>query len=780
MDVFDADPKSVYELFLMRGAAGYYIPAYQREYSWDARNHVHRFLEDICTGVNTFVEHDDSITFIGSIISIRDTENKTIKPYVQGHLPSEVMTVIDGQQRVTTMSLLGSVLHNTLSTKLTKLARDHQDIAGWFLNKSGQALNNLKHTFELDVYGTDQKYRFYPKIIRSYADQWAKEEQLAEYTSPISRYHFGYINFIHEYEESRPSKDFPYDINDVPADIKTKHKRVLDNVRFLRKSIKAMVAFQHEDFQLPSVQDRILGNPALEKRFFEEGVPEEIVQKSVDNELISEALALLMLSNFFLNRVAVTAVVAKNESYAFDMFEALNTTGEPLTAFETFKPKVIDSEDIAEYEGSVSRVHIEIIDSVLDRYTKAEDKQKATTRLLIPFRLLYEGEKLSKHLSAQRRFLSKAYDSCETIEEKRSFTQSMCELTEFMDKMWPEQSSSSPEFEDYNLDDKDLILLCLTLLREANHNITIPLIARYYSHAKLNDFNESSLTEFGSAVKAVVAFFILWRSSRSSTDGIDEYYREIMKSGYGYESSDGETVVVCGAFSLTGTPEVPPAATDLKSAFSAILQNKRGDRGKLSIIEKGDWVRRAVVQPLYNINKPMTRFMILLSSHDTVATTLGDGLVEVSVPNVNPMLNLRSWFEQSTIEHIWPRSGGDGWSNDLEELQSEHVLGNLTLLPRSENSSAGARDWSQKKLIYKVLSSETEDVRNRLLVEAQDSGVQISSSTEDILRNANHLPQIKSISLVGADFNKRIVDNRAECLSSLIWDRLVNWLGDWE
>ena len=69
MDVFEADPKSVYELFLMRGTAGYYIPAYQREYSWESKNHVHRFIEDICIGINTYVEHDDSITFIGSIIS---------------------------------------------------------------------------------------------------------------------------------------------------------------------------------------------------------------------------------------------------------------------------------------------------------------------------------------------------------------------------------------------------------------------------------------------------------------------------------------------------------------------------------------------------------------------------------------------------------------------------------------------------------------------------------------------------------------------------------------
>jgi hypothetical protein len=35
-------------------------------------------------------------------------------------------------------------------------------------------------------------------------------------------------------------------------------------------------------------------------------------------------------------------IVAKKEEYAFEMFDSLNTTGDPLTAFETFKPKVVE------------------------------------------------------------------------------------------------------------------------------------------------------------------------------------------------------------------------------------------------------------------------------------------------------------------------------------------------------------------------------------------------------------------------------------------------------
>lgn len=446
MDVFDASPKSVFELFLMRGAAGYYIPAYQREYSWDAADHVSRFIEDICVGINTYVDHEDSITFIGSIISIRDSDNKTVKPYVQGHLPSEVMTIIDGQQRMTTMSLLAIVLHNMLSCRLHKIKEIQPNFSVWFANKSGQTLNQLAHTFELDKFSAEREYRFYPKIIRAYLDQWATTADLAKYVSPIAKFQFGYIQHIHRHDGSMPMTEYVHDIEGVDTDQKPKHKRIVDNIKSMRSEIKKIIMDSHEEIKLPDLNEKIRNNQAAEKKFFGDVLPNEIMSiEGPPGSLLKETLYLLMLSNFFLHRVAVTAVVAKNESYAFDMFEALNTTGEPLTAFETFKPKVIDAEGLLGYENTISRQHVVAIDSRLDRYTKADDKQKATSRLLIPFRLMYEGEKLSKHLSAQRRFLSKAYDKCQSLEKKQEFTSSMSELAIFMDSIWPERMSQKIE-----------------------------------------------------------------------------------------------------------------------------------------------------------------------------------------------------------------------------------------------------------------------------------------------------------------------------------------------
>ena len=94
---------------------------------------------------------------------------------------------------------------------------------------------------------------------------------------------------------------------------------------------------------------------------------------------------LLTFGRFFLRRVAVTMVIGKSEEYAFDMFEALNTTGEPLTAVETFKPRVIRAEGHSLYEESDSRQSMMEVESFLDRFDTAPARQTATAELLIPF-----------------------------------------------------------------------------------------------------------------------------------------------------------------------------------------------------------------------------------------------------------------------------------------------------------------------------------------------------------------------------------------------------------
>ncbi|AXB30835.1 DUF262 domain-containing protein [Vibrio campbellii] len=766
--VFSADPKSVHELFLSKGTAGFYIPAYQRHYSWDDSN-IQRLIEDMCSGISTFLEHDDAITFIGTVISISDTDFKTIKPYVVGELPSEVMSIIDGQQRVTTLSLLATCLYQEMSMLLIKSKQLGVGSLeeNWFRNAFSPILNRLKMIFEVDKWSSDQKYRYYPKLARAYLDQWATTEDKAFYNSPVASYLFGFINFIHSCEDDFPAKKYRHSISEeLSEDQLPKHKRVVDNVAsissYLNKILKG-----DDSFQFPEL-DSFSKNNEQQRRLIGNIIPDSIVSM-LESELggekqkfsVARAIRLLIITNFYLDRVAVTSVVATNETYAFDMFEALNTTGEPLTAFETFKPKVVDFEGVENYEVSISRQYIDLVDNVLDKYKKADDKQKATTRLLIPFRLAFEGETLSKHLSEQRRFINRAFDDLSSDMKKRTFTSELATLACFLDNVWPEKKVDLPAL-DYSSPRKSETLLLINVLREANHHITVPILYRFFSVMEQNRYSNESIDLFEDAVRAIVSFFVLWRGSRNGTQGIDACYREIMKSGV-----EGIIPPLC----IKETADISDiSVTQLKEAFCYYLKMHKS----MPISSKQEWLERAAKAHVFSNSKPLSRLMLLLSNHNTVASDT-PGLVNEAVTGVNELLSLEKWNQFSTLEHIYPQTPGDGWDSSLSKLASEHVIGNLVLLPGDVNSSLGNKGWNKKSIIYKVVSATTQSSREELLIQARSSGLDLSSTTKKLVLSKEHMPQLESIAKV-AVWNSEIVDVRSKNILSIIWDRLQPWL----
>ncbi|MBR4336889.1 MAG: DUF262 domain-containing protein [Bacteroidaceae bacterium] len=98
----------IYEIFSSEGIFYYSIPKYQREYTWNKRE-WEALYDDISENNNEY--------FIGSIICI--PLGDTIKPY---------MEVIDGQQRLTTISLLLAALYRKLYTFKESISEDDEDV----------------------------------------------------------------------------------------------------------------------------------------------------------------------------------------------------------------------------------------------------------------------------------------------------------------------------------------------------------------------------------------------------------------------------------------------------------------------------------------------------------------------------------------------------------------------------------------------------------------------------------------------------------------------------
>ena len=120
---FTTQSETVADFFQQPGLA-FYIPLYQREYSWDAEN-VNQIMEDICRGVNTVLDDDGTIHFMGAVILLRENDiAKNIQPQDHRAPPVAIDNVIDGQRRITTLALLACVLYQRILEFKHKLPKD--------------------------------------------------------------------------------------------------------------------------------------------------------------------------------------------------------------------------------------------------------------------------------------------------------------------------------------------------------------------------------------------------------------------------------------------------------------------------------------------------------------------------------------------------------------------------------------------------------------------------------------------------------------------------------
>ena len=120
-EIFTPVPRTT-EAVLGEPGTGFYVPIYQRGYNWDNK-HIGRLFEDVGHGLQSLVENEDSITFLGTLIVI----DESMPPDVdRGEVPSGVRIVIDGQQRLTTILLMNICLHDEIRRRREKLKVESQ------------------------------------------------------------------------------------------------------------------------------------------------------------------------------------------------------------------------------------------------------------------------------------------------------------------------------------------------------------------------------------------------------------------------------------------------------------------------------------------------------------------------------------------------------------------------------------------------------------------------------------------------------------------------------
>lgn len=766
-NIFGATPNSTWQV-LCEAGVGYYIPPYQREYNWNKGN-IDRLFEDVVHGLQSLVKNTESITFLGTLIVI---DRATLPKADKAQLPGNVRLVIDGQQRLTTILLINVNLHDEIRRRRGKL-KVEEEAFKWLYYKAIEAEKRLQKTFEQDMDWGESDYQWYPRIIRAYEDRWSRIEDEAKYESPIAAFVHGYLKHIRGDNSNTQYKGVG-----GPTD---KTNIVLTNYGVIRGKIRDLLASNENSqglvmlsFKDATKEDKF--QEAILKAEFPENVRSILLDE--ENRDFKQLLALILFANFLMDRVTVAVVSAYNEDYAFDMFESLNTTGEPLTAFETFKPKVIETVGLSEYENSHSQTLMRPIENYLGKFNKADDRHTETSRFLIPFALAETGKKLPKRHSEQRGYLRSQYDKENVPEERRpeerhKFLEHMSHTAIFIEDTWKRGDKA---FESITFSNENVVLMCMDLLGTVNHEIAIGSLVRFYSplvrfdwQAQLSDSDhQAAAMELEEAIKTVTAFFAFWRGSGKTTGDLSAQYRDLMEKGF--DQLGSQAFCRCPD---NGKPLEVLTADKLQEALRYVLK----EHGKIN--SKEDWVTLSFEEPVYKDRKTLTRFLLFAAMHNTTEDDENPGLRQQGREGLLEMFRWKKWDEDLEIEHVTPQEK-PRQSSEEEDLYGKpnliDCLGNLTLLPKAENASLKNKRWEEKKAIYYIFSAPTREEQKARLAEVRSSQIVVPDTTENLILDGKYYPHLSAIYKTpkwGVEF----VQKRSKRLSELIWTNIAPWLG---
>jgi Protein of unknown function (DUF1524) len=375
-----------------------------------------------------------------------------------------------------------------------------------------------------------------------------------------------------------------------------------------------------------------------------------------------------------------------------------------------------------------------------------------------------ESAKRSKNLADQRRFMRETFDGFRTSLEQQQFIRHLADLAAFFDATWVD-GSARPKIGDVILD--DVTALCVRFLVDLDHTITAPLLAQYAAEvaSTSGDARTSAIAEFNAVARGVVAFAVLWRASRTTTDRIDQVFRDLMAKG------SKEPNVPPLARGLRGAAALPKADV-LKSALVAKLKADRASGGA-GISDEGKWIDMTIAQPIYDVNTTLARFLLLAAFHDTIDE---NGKLVVGKSGTQPTLKFDAWIGDTyaTVEHIAPQTRGD-WPEDLYSDDQFDRLGNLTLLPSSANQSLGNRPWHQKRTLYGALAAPSAE-KSKVLLDQLAAGRGEPQGVSESIYCGHYLPHVYVLSNVQDEWNLAVVDKRGREIAELAWNRLAEWV----
>ena len=410
-DIFIAEADNFENTMISHGGnVSFRIPEYQRTYDWD-RDNIKRLLEDCLNGFYYLSNsNNESYTFLGTLILVSERS----EPSFDG----TSLSVVDGQQRLTTLILLCCALVEELFIRETDTHHLQESTISWIKREVEFIHERLFDCIRGQLSRRGQTANF-PRVVRLADDNRGFSSSEAEYRSIIAKF---LMSFINHYSQNNSILTPQKTEND------TEEERFFQNYEYIQEQVKLGI-YQSDDASDTERQSDLEHNQIHHKDFQKAGFRnlfeklDTLSDQSEKNRAISDVannsdssglIRIVLFSHYVLKLVILTRVETNDEDAAFDIFDSLNTTGEPLTAIETFKPRVISFErenGNTNYSGSESARHFERLEENLNQiYPETDKRQRETKDLLVTFALYLDGAKLSLNLAAQRTYLRSKFD----------------------------------------------------------------------------------------------------------------------------------------------------------------------------------------------------------------------------------------------------------------------------------------------------------------------------------------------------------------------------------
>jgi hypothetical protein len=254
------------------------------------------------------------------------------------------------------------------------------------------------------------------------------------------------------------------------------------------------------------------------------------------------------------------------------MFEPLNSTSEPLTAFEVYRSKAVRKLN-AEFPRTELLLAYE--------ESKRDEVISRSNTLIFSMAQVTSGARPRIHFVPLKHYLDEQVSA--------PFIAHFEDAADFFRTVWLEQTATYAWFDDETKN-------CVRFLKAMSHDIAVPLVLRYYLTQR---------ADVGKVLKIVVAFYSLWRAAYP-TNALPKTYRALLSPG----STDD--------LSIAGGKALKSAA-DLAGYFKAKLSDKIGALAAGQTIDQ-KW--RDETSLTYDELKTLCRLFIFIHMGATIKSNL--------------------------------------------------------------------------------------------------------------------------------------------------------------